>query len=268
MKTVTSKDGTKIAYEQMGSGPPLILVDGAFCRRAFGPMRGLAALLAERFTVIHYDRRGRGDSGDGSAYDVEREVEDLQALVDAAGGEAFLYGTSSGAVLAARAVAAGTNVKKLALYEPPLALDGTHHPDPADFIERIVGFIKADRRGDAVKLFMKVVGVPAVGIFFMQLMPGVFKGLKSVAHTLPYDFAVLGDTQRGAALPTELESKLRSINVPTLTLAGGKSPPWLKHAAKKVADVVKGARTDIIPGQDHNVAARAIAPTLLQFFAS
>jgi pimeloyl-ACP methyl ester carboxylesterase len=125
MKTTTSKDGTRLAYEQLGSGPALVLVDGAMCGRAFGPMAELAARLAPRFTVYHYDRRGRGDSGDTPPYAVEREVEDLAAIVDAAGGSAYLYGTSSGAVLALRAAAAGVRVPKMVLFEPPFAGEDT-----------------------------------------------------------------------------------------------------------------------------------------------
>jgi pimeloyl-ACP methyl ester carboxylesterase len=275
MKTVTSRDGTRIAYEQLGSGPPLLLVDGAFCRRAFGPMPALAALLQDRFTVVHYDRRGRGDSTDAApgapgkpVVDVvDREIDDVRALVDAVGGEAYVYGTSSGAVLAARAVAAGVKAKKLALYEAPLALDGTYQPQPPDVVEKIAAAVAADRRGDAVKLFMRSVGVPALGVFFMSLMPSVFKGLKAVAHTLPYDYAVLGDTQRGGPLPAELAQKLAAITAPTLALSGGKSPAWMKHAAETIAGAVKDGRSDVIAGQAHDVAAKAIAPALVEFFA-
>lgn len=267
MTKVNSKDGIAIAYEQMGSGPALILVDGAFCSRSFGPMRALAKRLAPHYTVVFYDRRGRGDSGDAPAYEVAHEIEDLKALVQMMGGEAFVYGTSSGAVLAARAVAAGLQAKKLALYEPPLSLDGTHQPDPADFVEQIAAMLKDDRRGDAVKLFMRTVGVPRIGILIMQLLPGAFSGLKRVAHTLPYDFAILGDTQRGGPLPDELKEALQSIRAPVLALAGGKSPAWMQHAARRVAEVVPYGRTSIVPGQTHNASAKAVAPALIEFFA-
>lgn len=268
MNTVTSKDGTSIAYERIGSGPPLLLVDGAFCSRSFGPMRALAKRLAPRFTVAFYDRRGRGKSGDSPTYEVANEIDDIEALVKALGGEAFVYGTSSGALLAARAVAAGIRARKLAIYEPPLALDGTHRPEPADYIEQIATMLSAGRRGDAVKLFMSVVGVPRIGILIMRLVPGVFRGLEATAHTLPYDFAVLGDTQRGGPLPAELEQALRSIRVPTLVMTGGKSPAWMHHATRRVADVVPGSVTSIVAGQNHNASARAIAPALFEFFSA
>jgi pimeloyl-ACP methyl ester carboxylesterase len=268
VKAVASADGTSIAVEELGDGPPVILVDGGFCRRDFGPMRPLAKRLAPRFRAVLYDRRGRGESGDTPPYEVAREVEDLAAVARPYGGEACIYGTSSGAVLAARAVAAGVSARKLALYEPPLALDGTHHPDPPDFVERIQALLRHERRGDAVKLFMKVVGVPRIGLLFMQLVPGVFRGLKRTAHTLPYDFAVLGDTQRGGELPEELEAALRSIQAPTLVLAGGKSPAYLKHARERVAACVPGARSSIVPGQTHNASAKAIAGVLEPFFSA
>lgn len=266
MKTTTSMDGTKIAYEQMGSGPPLILVDGACCSRSFGPMPKLAPLLADRFTVIHYDRRGRGDSGNALPYAREREIEDLQALFAVVGGSAYLYGTSSGAVLAAR-TAPTVNVKGLMLYEPPLSLDGTRFPNPPDFRERIAGAIAEDRPGDAMKIFMKVVGVPAFGILFMQLMPGVWKPMKKVAPTLNYDFAILGDTQSGGPMPQELVDTLASIRAPTMVMFGGKSPPYMAHAAKRVAELIPNARTSTLAGQDHNVSEKAMAPAIAALFA-
>lgn len=264
MHTTTSKDGTSIAYEKLGQGPPLVLVDGAFCRRAFGPMPALAKLLAPHFTVLHYDRRGRGDSGDTAPYAAEREVEDLRAVVDAAGGTPFMYGISSGAALALRAVGRGLAVKKLVVYEPPFSLDGTHTPSPADFRERIAAFVRSGDRDSAVKLFMKVVGVPAFGIFFMRLLPNVWPKLREVAHTLPYDFAVLGETQSGGALPEELRATIAAITVPTLAMAGGKSPEWMHHAATTISKIVKNGSFRVIPGQDHNLAANALAPVLVE----
>lgn len=272
MKTTTSRDGTRIAYEELGQGPPVVLVDGAFCRRAFGPMAPLAALLAPRFTVFHYDRRGRGDSGDTPPYAAEREVEDLAAVVEEAAsrgdGRVDVYGCSSGAALALRGAASGLPVKQLALYEPPFALDGTHTPRPADFREQIAAMVASGRRADAVDLFGKVVGAPAIARVFMRYMPGIARKLRDVAHTLPYDFAVLGDTQSGGAMPAELREKLGSIQAPTLAMAGGKSPPWMHHAARKVAESVARGVFAVVPGQDHNVAAKAIAPRLIEAFTS
>jgi pimeloyl-ACP methyl ester carboxylesterase len=159
-------------------------------------------------------------------------------------------------------------VKKLALYEPPFALDGTHAPRPADFREQIASMLTSGRRADAVDLFGKVVGAPAVARFFMRFMPGIAPKLRDVAHTLPYDFAVLGDTQSGGAIPAELREKLHAIQAPTLAMAGGKSPPWMHHAARKVAESVGHGVFRVVAGQDHNVAAKAIAPRLVEAFAS
>lgn len=266
MKTTRSADGTVIAYEDVGSGPPVVLVDGAFCRRAFGPMPALAAALSTRFRVLHYDRRGRGESGDTAPYDVQREVDDLAAIVEAAGPAPCLYGISSGAALVIRALGRGVSAKKVALYEPPFALDGTHQPSPADYREQIAAMLAAGRRDDAVKLFMRVVGVPAVGIFFMRWMPNVWPKLRAVAHTLPYDFAALGDTQHGGPLPADLAACLAAIEAPTLAMAGGKSPAWMHHNGKTIAERVAGASFRVIEGQDHNLSAKALAPILLEHF--
>lgn len=267
MSFVTSLDGTRIGYAISGKGPPLLLVDGAFCSRKFGPMPTLAPLLAPHFTVITVDRRGRGESGDTAPYAVERELEDLKAVAATVDGPLFVYGTSSGAVLAARAVAAGLPTAKLVLHEPPLALDGTHAPAPADFREQITAHLADGRRSEAVKLFMRVVGVPGVGVFFMRLMPSVWNPLAAAAHTLPYDFAVLGDTQSGGPMPEELAATLSSIRAPTLLLVGGKSPPWMHHAAKRVAEHVVGSTVRVLPGQAHNVAAKSVAPALIEHFS-
>lgn len=266
MSTVTSSDGTRVAYEINGSGPPLLLIDGAFCSRAFGPMRELSSLLSARFSVVTFDRRGRGQSDDTTPYAVERELEDLQAIAGAIDQPLYVYGTSSGAVLAARAVAAGLPTKKLALHEPPLYLDGTCYPSPPDFQQQIADHLAAGRRSDAVKLFLRVVGVPSFGVFFMRLIPGVWRNLEAAAHTLPYDFAVLGDTQRGGPMPDELTSCLGAIRVPTAVFVGGKSPDYLHHAAQQVAELIPGSTQRVLPRQTHNVSAKAVAPVLNEHF--
>src|SRR5256885_514720 len=160
MNTVRSKDGTAIAFDRIGHGSPVILVDGALCYRAMGPSRPLAALLASHFTVLTYDRRGRGDSGDTAAYAVERKVEDLEALVNEAGGAAFVWGISSGAALALEATRRLAGIRKLALYEAPFVVDDSR-PPISDEWTRIGEAVSAGRRGDALTLFLKVVGVPA-----------------------------------------------------------------------------------------------------------
>ena len=265
MTLVTSKDGTRIACDQRGSGPPVVLVDGAMCSRAFGPSAPLAKLLAPRFTVFSYDRRGRGDSGDTPPYSVQRELEDLAAVVDLAGGSAFVYGSSSGAALALRAAASGVRARKLVLHEPPYALDDSASPLLASYRGRIGELLAADRRGDAVALFLRVVGVPAFGVFMMRLLPNVWPKLKAVAHTLPYDFAQLGDTP-GQPLPRELLAVMGAVAAPTLMVLGGKSPPWMARAVEAVASAIPGAKQRTVPGQNHAIAAKAIAPVLVEFF--
>jgi pimeloyl-ACP methyl ester carboxylesterase len=263
MKKVLSKDGTPIAFDRSGTGPAVILVDGALCYRASGPSGPLAALLSAHFTVFTYDRRDRGDSGNTAPYAVEREIEDIQALIDEAGGPAFVYGISSGAVLALEAANHGLAIKKLALYEAPFIVDGSRSPTPQDFVPRLNHLISTDRRGDAVKLFMKLVGVPGIFIALMRLMP-VWSKLKAVAHTLPYDIALTQDNQRGKPLPA---GQWNAVTAPTLVVDGGKSPAWIRHAMRGLADVLPNAKLRTLEGQTHMVKPKALAPVLVEFFA-
>jgi pimeloyl-ACP methyl ester carboxylesterase len=264
MKKVFSKDGTPIAFDRVGSGPALILVDGALCYRGSGPMAPLAAQLAPHFTVFTYDRRGRGDSGDKAPYAVEREVEDIDALIKVAGGSALVCGISSGAALALEAANRGLIVRKLALYEAPFIVDDTRAPVPEDIVPQLQRLLDADRRSDAVRLFMKIVGVPAVFIALMRFMPAWSK-LKGVAHTLPYDLTIVSDNQRGRPLPL---TRWTSAKVPTLVVAGGKSPVWMRNAMQALARVLPSATHRTLEGQTHMVNAKALAPVLAEFFGS
>jgi pimeloyl-ACP methyl ester carboxylesterase len=267
MNTVVSADGTTIAYDRAGDGPAVLLVDGAFCSRQFGPMPDLVPLLAPHFTVYSYDRRGRGDSGDTAPYAVEREIDDIDALIEAAGGSVSVYGISSGAVLAARATAAlPGKVRRLALYEAPMLVDGSRTPPPADYRLRIDDMIAAGRNGDTLSFFFtKMIGLPVFVPYVMRLMPA-WKKLKAVAPTLRYDMAVLGDSQTGRGLPDELTKVFGSIEVPTVVGDGGKSPAWMHHAADAVAAAVPEAERVTLPGQNHQVKAAAIAPVLIAAF--
>src|ERR687888_2677165 len=238
MHTAHSADGTAIAYEAAGHGPALILVDGALCQRAMGPSRPLAKLLAEHFTVLTYDRRGRGDSGDTAPYSVDREVEDLAALIEAAGGSAHLYGASSGAVLALEAAAQGLPVESLALYEPPFIVDDSRAAMGAGYTVPLAAAVAEDRRSDAVKLFMRQVGVPAPILAAMRLMP-VWRKLTAVAHTLPYDAAVVGDLSEGRPLPT---GRWTAVTVPTLVGVGSKSAGWFHNSMRALADALPDGR--------------------------
>jgi len=266
MKTVTSKDGTTIAYDQTGHGPPLVLVDGALNSRAFGLNGPLAALLADRFTVFTYDRRGRGDSGNTQPYAVQREIEDLEAVIDAGGSQAYVYGISSGAGLALEtACAVPAKVSKLALYEPPFVVDGTRPPVPADAIGQVTDLLARNRRGAAVKLFLREdAQVPAAVVTLMPLMPAWGK-LKAAAHTLPYDLTIMDGGQQGRPLQP---GRWAPLTARTLVMAGSKSPPWLQNAARALAQALPGASHQTLPGQTHIVKPKPLAPVLADFFTS
>jgi pimeloyl-ACP methyl ester carboxylesterase len=262
MNKVTSSDGTAIAFDRSGTGPAVILVGGALSDlSAAAP---LVPLLAPRFTVFAYDRRGRGASGDTAPYAVEREVEDIGALVDEAGGSAFLFGHSSGAVLALEAAARGLSVTKLALYEPPFIVDDSRPPLPDDYVARLSELVAAGRRGEAVEYFMTTaVGVPADVVAQMRHDP-MWQATERLAHTLAYDFAIMGDTMSGNPLPTE---RWASATLPTLVMDGGKSPPYQRHAVQALVDALPDARRRTLDGQDHGAAPAVLAPVLAEFFA-
>jgi len=256
-----SKDGTTIAYSRVGSGPPVIVVDGALCYRKFGMAAQFAAALAPRFTVITCDRRGRGESGDTAPWSVEREVDDLAALIAAAGGSAALFGCSSGAALALEAANRGLPITRLALYEPPFIVDDARPPVAADFIPGIEAVVAAGRRGEAVARFMKLVGMPGFLVAVMPLLPGWSK-LKAVAHTLPYDLKIVAQEQRGLPIAA---GRYAGVKVATLAIRGGKSPAWMQHGVAAVANAVAGAELVTLPGQTHLVKVAAIVPLLTRF---
>ena len=257
METLTSSDRTTIAFDLLGDGPPVILVCGGSTDRTANA--GEAELLAEHFTVFNYDRRGRGDSGDTAPYAVEREVEDLDAVIAAAGGSASVYGTSSGAALALEAAASGLAITKLALWEPPFIVEGRPRP-PADTARIYTELVAAGRRGDAVEYFMaNVVGLPPEFVAEAKKAPW-WPAQEALAHTLAYDATIMGDY----SLPTE---RAASVMVPTLVIDGGASFPWIGKTAQAIADIIPHAQRRTLEGQTHNVAAEAIAPVLVEFFA-
>ncbi|MEV0679831.1 alpha/beta hydrolase [Actinosynnema sp. NPDC050436] len=261
MGHVTSADGTRIAYSTTGSGPALIVVDGALCYREFGPAAQLAEALAPHFTVYTYDRRGRGESGSTGPYAVAREVEDIAALIGAAGGRAHLFGMSSGGALVAEAVHRGVAARRFAVYESPMIVDGTRDPLPADFRERTSRAVADGRPGDAVKMFMKFVGTPGLFVALMRFLP-MWKKLKAVAHTLPNDLAVVGDLQRGVAPAADRWS---GATAPGLVIAGGKSPEWLRNAQSLLASALPDGELKVLDGQTHMVKADVTAPVLVDF---
>jgi pimeloyl-ACP methyl ester carboxylesterase len=259
MNQVTSKDGTTIAFDQLGNGPAVILVSGGSVDRSSNV--GLATLLAEHFTVFNYDRRGRGPSGDTLPYAVEREIEDIAAVADAAGGSAYLFGSSSGAALALEA-ARGLpgKITKLALWEPPYILDPARRP-PADTAKIFHDFVAEGRRGDAAQYFMeKVVGMPPEFVAGARSQPW-WPAQEALAHTLEYDATVMGDY----ALPSE---RIAAIQIPTIVVNGSASFPFMQSTADAIAELLPHAQRAVLPDQQHNVAAEALAPVLKEFFAA
>jgi pimeloyl-ACP methyl ester carboxylesterase len=257
MIRVQSKDGTAIACEHSGDGPALIVVDGALCSRAFGPSRKIAAALDKNFTVYIYDRRGRGESSNTRPYSPAREVEDLAALIARAGGSAALLGLSSGAALALEAAASGLSITHVMAYEPPYVDDeGTRGGELhlAALTERV----EHGDRGGAVTYFMKdMVGMPASAVIVMRLMPWVWPKLKAVAHTLPYDAAIMTSFR--------IPRRFAAIETPVLLMNGSKTDARLKHAARTIAQIVPEAQHLELAGQTHNVSASALAPAVVQF---
>jgi pimeloyl-ACP methyl ester carboxylesterase len=266
MQTVTSKDGTTIAFDRSGTGPALILVGGMFEQRAMDSETAqLAALplLAQHFSVFHYDRRGRGDSTDTQPYAVEREIEDIEALIDQAGGEAFVFGISSGAALAFEAaLALGGKVQKLAMYEPPYNDDDDARQAWREFRKQLRQLLAADRRGDAVGLFMTLLGMPAEHLDGMRQHP-IWPMWEAIAPTIAYDAAVLGED---ASVPSERAAR---VTMPALVMDGGATEwPFMHITATALAQAMPNAQHRTLEGQTHEVAAEAIAPVLLEFFNS
>jgi pimeloyl-ACP methyl ester carboxylesterase len=267
MRTETSRDGTTIAYDRSGTGPALILVCGASATRADEAQ--LAAALASHFTVFAYDRRGRGDSGDTAPYSVQREVEDIEALIDEAGGPEFVFGHSSGAGLALESARLlPGKITKLALYEPPFIIDDSRPPAPADFAAHLDELVASGRRGEVVESFMAVVGLPAEMIAHMRQSPA-WPHLEAIAQTFVYDATIMQDTERGD--PSALR-KWASVAVPTLVMDGtlflGSAEPhaFMRHGADALAQVLPHAQRRTLEGQDHGPADDVLVPMLTAFF--
>jgi pimeloyl-ACP methyl ester carboxylesterase len=263
MNRVTSKDGTSIAYERTGSGPAVILVTGGLDDGSENAP--LAAELAEHFTAYNYNRRGRGESGDTLPYAVEREIEDIEALVAEAGGSAHVYGVSSGGALALEAAAAGIAIDKLAVYEVPYNMADDWPQRWREYVEQLEAVLDEGRRGDALELFMRLAGSSDEVIAGARKSP-YWPTMEDVAHTLAYDAACLGDGQP----PT---SRLAEITQPTLVATGGAHPSepasWvlaLDPAADAIAASIPQAERQTAEGQSHVVDAKAFAPVLQRFF--
>jgi pimeloyl-ACP methyl ester carboxylesterase len=265
MPTVTSNDGTQIAYDSVGSGPPLILVAGATQYRAVDQTTPeLARLLAAGgFRVINYDRRGRGESGDTEPYAVEREIEDIEALVTEAGGEASLFGMSSGAVLAAEAAARGVPVTKLLMYEPPMVLDDSGPPPQPDYVEKIEGLARSGD-GDAMAYFVSMVGMPEEQLAEFHQSP-IFPAFAAVEHTLAYDGRIMEPYGKGEPIP---QGAWDGALQPTVVFAGGDSPDWMRNAARAAAEALPDGDVRIVPGQTHEFDPAVLAPEMLEFLSA
>lgn len=257
----TSQDGTRIAYDKAGKGPALVLVNGALATRS--STAELVQLLSPHFTVYTYDRRGRGDSGDTKSYAVKREIEDLAAIIEAAGGSAHVYGKSSGAALAIQASASlGDKVKKLAIYEAPYSDAEGAAKEWKEFRIKFDRLLAANRRADAVTLFLKFVGTPDEALAKMKSTPA-WSGMEAMAPTLAYDNAVLGDDR---SVPVGVAVKIKT---PTLVMNGGASAgpmPFMRTTADKIAKAIPNAQRHTIEGQAHDVDSKVLVPILVRFF--
>jgi pimeloyl-ACP methyl ester carboxylesterase len=259
VESVTSADGTRIALERVGDGAPVILIGGAYNDRS--TVAALAATLAPDFTAITYDRRGRGDSGNNDrGFDVDREFDDLAAVIGYAGGTASVFGHSSGGVLAIGAALRGLPIGRLAVYEPSYVPASARTKPGSDLYQRLIWLIGQDRRDDAVTLFQtEAVGLPAAMIEGMRSSDfwGWFTGL---AHTLPYDVALHGDYEVPAA-------RLAALRIPVLAVDGGQSPEWIRTGTRTVAAAVPDGRYLTLDGQDHGVLhhPEALHPALNDF---
>jgi pimeloyl-ACP methyl ester carboxylesterase len=263
MNTVVSADGTAIAFDRSGQGPAVILVSGATATRSDPGNPDLASLLAGQFSMYNYDRRGRGDSTDTPPYAVEREVEDIAAVLAEAGGKAYIYGISSGAVLALEAARRLPGLTKLAMYEPPFVVDDGRPPLPADYVAQLDTMVAEGRRGDAVVYFMtQAAGIPAEFAAGMRDQP-FFPAVEAVAHTIGYDGRIMGGTMSGRPLPAEWAG----LSTATLVVDGGNTP-WIHAGTAALGGLLPNARHVTLGGQDHNVDPAALAPVLIEFFTA
>jgi pimeloyl-ACP methyl ester carboxylesterase len=253
---VTSSDGTRIAFDRLGQGQPVVVVGGMFNDRQ--TTHELAQRLSRRFTVINYDRRGRGESGDTAPYAVEREVEDLGALIAEAGGTVSVYGHSSGAGLALNAAAGGVPITRLVLHEPPFGGDDEESRRAArELAESVRVAIAEDRRADAITAFLTASGIPPE----MAAGAAADPRMLALAPTMPYDFEIMGDSQ-GGTIPQDL---VRAIDVPTLVIAGGASPAFFRDTATRIAELLPNGSLTVLEGQDHGAPAEVVAPVVEAF---
>jgi pimeloyl-ACP methyl ester carboxylesterase len=262
VEKVRSMDGTEIAYDRVGDGPSLVLVGAAWNDRMSAAP--LAQLLASDFSVYTYDRRGRGDSGDTPPYAVEREIEDLAAVIEAAGGSAYAFGVSSGGALALEATAGGAPISKLAIYEAPYIVDDSRPPIPGDYVEHLEELASQGKRNEVLRYFMTAaVGLPAEMAEQMASSP-MAQAMEPLAHTVAYDGRVmLRGGMSGDPLPARFTD---TVTVPTLVMDGGASPAWMRNAARALNALLPDVEYRTLEGQDHAAPPEVLAPEIERFF--
>ncbi|MEV0298960.1 alpha/beta hydrolase [Nocardia sp. NPDC050710] len=254
MEIAVSKDGTRLAYDVVGAGPALVYITGATCFRKFRPILGDVKVFGTKFSVYNYDRRGRGDSGDTAPYAVERELEDIEAIIDAAGGKAHLYGHSSGAVLALEAaLRMPDKVDRVVIYDAPYVHDETERRSYRELAEKVAGLLSDEQNGRALKVFLRGIGMPAPFVALLPAFPG-WKSMKALAPTLRYD---IGLTEEVPPL-----DRLAKIDVPVCISVGAKNPVGLHHVAEQLAKTIPHSTHRVIDGQDHMVSAKVLLPVL------
>jgi pimeloyl-ACP methyl ester carboxylesterase len=259
MRSTRSADGTLIAYDQTGEGPPLVLITGAL--HDGSSAQALAARLAPGFTVFSYDRRGRGASGDTPRYAAAREIEDLAAVLALAGGPACVYGHSSGGVLALEAAVRDLPITRLAVYEPPYAADSEAVRRRRVLTADVSDALATGRDGDAVQMFLLRAMALREPVVTMLRTSRMWPAMEALAPTLAYDLAVVD----GGAIRAE---RLGSVTIPVLFLDGAASPGWARDAVRAAAAAVPGSRRVSLPGQDHSVSDLVLAPLLSEFFTA
>ena len=261
LRYVVSADGTRIAYERFGSGPPVILVGGALNdRRGRASGVALARLLAPTLTAYAYDRRGRGESRTSRAATLADEIADLRALVEAAGGSATLFGMSSGGALVIAAAAAGVPATRIALYEPPFSVDAAAEARAKAYDARLRELVDAADNDGALALFMGIVGMPPAAVEGMRKGPA-WPAMTPLAPTLVDDSAAL-DNASGGAVPV---AAIKKIAAPILAIAGELGAPPLRQSAERVAAAARQGSFRLLPGQTHDVAPEVLAPVLIEF---
>lgn len=263
MEFITSKDGTKIAYEKQGNGPALILVGGGLDDGSEN--RQHVPELAEHFTVFNYARRGRGESGDTQPYALEREIEDIEALIAKADGPAYLFGASSGGALVLEAAMAGVRANKLAVYEVPYSVEAYMIDGWQGYKAQLADALAKGDRDQALELFMRLAGSSEADIEGAK-QSEYWPGMRALAHTLAYDAACMRD----GGVP----ERLSTVTQPTLVMTGTMlapgmqelQPSFFAEAAKIMVEKLPNSTYEVLEGETHQVDSKKLTAALKEFF--